>query len=251
MGSHIVASVLSSAVSDDGQEKELGMARFSALQTLLGLLALSAQGVSDDPGGDDSCSADNAVCADVCTQLQESLGNLVIVPSDEFAYNNARTQNWYVTESRASSLPNWLLVATTNNQSFFVCCRSQTAWANPECIVRPDSTDALQQVVRTLVTESVPFAVRSGGHMTAPGYANTENGVLIDLSRFNDLNYVEEDSVVEIGTGLRWGEVYPVLDEYNVTVIGARLLGVGVGGFTLGSQTSLFFSFFSLSKYGH
>lgn len=73
--------------------------------------------------------------------------------------------------------------------------------------------------------------------MTAPGFANTNGGVLIDMSRFNDVKYIAEDNVAVIGTGLRWGEVYPELDQYNVTVVGARVLGVGVGGFMLGSIT--------------
>lgn len=39
-----------------------------------------------------------------------------------------------------------------------------------------------------------------------------------------------------MGSGLRWGEVYNQLDDFNVTVVGGRVLDVGVGGLILGGM---------------
>jgi hypothetical protein len=71
------------------------MARFTALQAFLGFLALTSQVVADDP--DDGCPAsEDAAATDACNQLRESQGDLIILPADDIAYNNAREINWYV-----------------------------------------------------------------------------------------------------------------------------------------------------------
>ncbi|KAI0445278.1 hypothetical protein F4803DRAFT_509159 [Xylaria telfairii] len=82
----------------------------------------------------------------------------------------------------------------------------------------------------------MPFAVRSGGHSPHPDTANINDGVLIDLSMINELDYDAKAETVTIGAGLRWQEVYPYLDQFNVTVVGGRMPAVGVGGLILGDQ---------------
>lgn len=115
--------------------------------------------------------------------------------------------------------------------------RSQTVWAKPACIIQPSSTEELASVVSTVVDWNVNFAVRSGGHSVVPGAANIEGGVLIDMSQFNTVDYDADKSVAVVGSGLRWKEVYTSLDPYNVTVVGGRVLEVGVGGLTLGGES--------------
>ena len=83
---------------------------------------------------------------------------------------------------------------------------------------------------------NVNFAIRSGGHSPSPLAANIDDGVLIDLSKFNQAIYDAPNSLVKVGAGMRWGEVHQVLDPHNVTVVGGRVLNVGVGGLVLGSQ---------------
>lgn len=71
------------------------MARFTALQAFLGLLALTSQARADDP--DSSCPApEDPVGTDACKELHESQGSLIILPSDEISYTNAREINWLV-----------------------------------------------------------------------------------------------------------------------------------------------------------
>ena len=93
--------------------------------------------------------------------------------------------------------------------------------------------------------------MKSGGHIFNPNFSLTV-GIQISLARFNQIAinfYDTKDNAVEdspdssmspstgsvtIGTGLIWDDVYAALDPHNVTVVGGRLSGIGVGGFTLG-----------------
>lgn len=97
----------------------------------------------------------------------------------------------------------------------------------------------MSQAVRYLAQVGVHFAIRSGGHSPAPFGANINDGVLFDMSGFNSVEYDPRRGAAVVGTGMRWGDVYRHLDQYNVTVVGGRILQVGVGGLTLGSRCSL------------
>ena len=99
--------------------------------------------------------------------------------------------------------------------------------------------------------------MKSGGHATNPGFSSTE-GIHIYTGRFSQVTYDETSSIAVVGTGLIWDTVYERLQEYNVTVLGARESGVsgfrdsfahhvlntvtcqvGVGGVVLGGGLSL------------
>ena len=54
------------------------------------------------------------------------------------------------------------------------------------------------------------------------------------MSRFSEVIYNAETATVEVGAGLIWDDVYSELEKYGVNVIGGRVSGVGVAGFTLG-----------------
>ncbi|KAI1767900.1 putative FAD-binding oxidoreductase [Hypoxylon sp. FL1150] len=144
----------------------------------------------------------------VCNHLATIHGNRTIEPTAA-SYEALSTENW-----------------------------SQTVWAKPACIVQPSCAEELASMVSTLVDWDVKFAVRSGGHSVVPGAANIQGGVLIDMSQFDTVEYDADKSVVAVGSGLRWKEVYTSLDPYNVTVVGGRVLEVGVGGLTLGGGLS-------------
>ena len=79
----------------------------------------------------------------------------------------------------------------------------------------------------------MPFAVKSGGHATNPGFSSTP-GVHISVSRFNDIVIHEDSGTVEIGAGLTWTDVYEYLVPRGLNVVGGRLNGIGVPGLTLG-----------------
>ncbi len=78
------------------------------------------------------------------------------------------------------------------------------------------------------------FAISSGGHATAFGASNLNDGITLDLSRLNTVSLAPDRSYVDIGTGARWLDVYQMLDPVNLTVAGGRAGSVGVGGYLLG-----------------
>ena len=69
-----------------------------------------------------------------------------------------------------------------------------------------------------------------------PGFSST-NGVQIGMSQFLDIQYSPELQTVTVGAGLTWDEVYAALEPHEVTVVGGRIAGIGVAGFTLGGGT--------------
>jgi hypothetical protein len=66
-----------------------------------------------------------------------------------------------------------------------------------------------------------------------PGFSSTP-GVQIALTRFNEINYDSSAETVEFGSGLRCNDIYDALAPYNRSIAGARVPGIGVGGFLLG-----------------
>lgn len=91
--------------------------------------------------------------------------------------------------------------------------------------------------MRILTSHHVPFAIRSGGHMPSPLAANINNGVLIDMSMFDGVTYDAANNVATVGAGQKWSNLYNQLDPHNVTVVGGRVLDVGVGGLILGGES--------------
>ncbi|KAF8257313.1 FAD-binding domain-containing protein [Lactarius quietus] len=112
------------------------------------------------------------------------------------------------------------------------------------CSVEPGSSQDLGLIIQILGKSRTPFGVKSGGHATNRGFSST-CGVQISLARFDTFKVNTESQTVELGPSLLWDDVYDRLDPYGVTVIGGRIPGVGVGGFTLGGGYS-----FKSDEYG-
>jgi hypothetical protein len=54
------------------------------------------------------------------------------------------------------------------------------------------------------------------------------------MTRFNTVAVDKTSNTVAIGAGLLWDDVYAALDGTGLNVVGGRVRGVGVAGFTLG-----------------
>lgn len=93
-------------------------------------------------------------------------------------------------------------------------------------------------MLRTLTLLRVRFAIRGGGHMPAPLAANIDSGVLVDMAGLNTVTYDASSGTATVGAGSRWRAVYEALRIHNVTVVGGRVLDVGVAGLTLGGASS-------------
>ncbi len=91
--------------------------------------------------------------------------------------------------------------------------------------------------MKVLTALKTKFAIRSGGHISIPGFSSVgSDGVLVALQNLKELTISSDRSIVTVGTGNHWGDVYNHISEFNVTVVGGRVPIVGVGGFLLGGE---------------
>ncbi|KAL8866197.1 MAG: hypothetical protein Q9198_008994 [Flavoplaca austrocitrina] len=67
------------------------------------------------------------------------------------------------------------------------------------------------------------------------------------MSSFNQTQYHPHRKVATVGAGGKWLGVYNELDRYNVTVVGGRVVDVGVGGLILGCGLSYLSDLYGLT----
>ncbi|CAK1359615.1 hypothetical protein CB0940_05789 [Cercospora beticola] len=107
----------------------------------------------------------------------------------------------------------------------------------PRCVVQPASVQDLSTAMRIIGERRVPFAVMSGGHTSNPGFSST-TGVHISLAKLNEVSLSQDGSIARVGFGNKWLDVYKKLEGTGRNVVGGRVPGPGVGGFTLGGGYS-------------
>ena len=73
-------------------------------------------------------------------------------------------------------------------------------------------------------------------HTPQAGAGNIDGGVTIDMQSINQVSISSDKSTVTIGAGNRWGNVFPTLDDQDVSMVGGRVNSVGVGGLTTGGE---------------
>ncbi|KAF8879382.1 hypothetical protein BD779DRAFT_1676426 [Infundibulicybe gibba] len=105
------------------------------------------------------------------------------------------------------------------------------------CTVEPGTTHDVAAILNVISTTRVPFGVKGGGHASNPGFSSTP-GVLIAMRRFSRVEYDAVAGTAAIGAGLIWDDVYAALAPFGVNVVGGRVPGIGVAGFTLGGGFS-------------
>ena len=144
-----------------------------------------------------------------CHRLKAQFGPIISRPSDA-SYTALTEENW-----------------------------SQSCWLPAACVAQPTRAADVQHLVSALVAANVPFAIRSGGHSPSPGDASIgRTGVLIAMDKLGQVTYDPSTTQVTVGVGARWDAVYTLLDSHNVSMVGGRVMPVGVGGLTLGGGLS-------------
>ncbi|KAF7197937.1 FAD-dependent monooxygenase CTB5 [Pseudocercospora fuligena] len=122
----------------------------------------------------------------------------------------------------------------------------KSADLQPAFIILPANAEEVSAAVKILVqgesssADKCLFAIRGGGHTPYPGAASLNGGVVIDLKRMPVRGLSSDRKTVTISPSQKWDEVTEELDEYNLSTLGARVAGVGVGGATLSCGTSFF-----------
>ncbi|KAF2726626.1 FAD binding domain-containing protein [Polyplosphaeria fusca] len=151
-------------------------------------------------------------CSMACSTLQTIFGNGSVFMPGESDYQAFTNSYWSV----------------------------QQASVDPRCVFRPAEARQVSALVLLSRLSQCPFAVKSGGHAAFAGASSIQGGITVSLSRFNQVSLSENKQSATIGPGNVWYDVYTALEPHQVTVIGGRVAGIGVGGLTLGGGISFF-----------
>ncbi|KAL4864224.1 hypothetical protein BDV12DRAFT_205864 [Aspergillus spectabilis] len=99
----------------------------------------------------------------------------------------------------------------------------------PSCIVYPTTTEDVSVAIRAIRASDSRFAIKAGGHNPNDYFSSVDKGVLIDLSKMREKSYDEHSTLATYQPGGPFGDIYEYLAQWNRTVVGARLAGVGTG----------------------
>ena len=77
------------------------------------------------------------------------------------------------------------------------------------------------------------LAIRGGGH-SVPGFGTVDDGLVIDLSRMNNVRIDPAKKVARVGGGATWGDVDHATYPFGLAVPAGVISTTGVGGLTLG-----------------
>ena len=180
------------------------------LMRLLGLMSLV--GIVSSLGLTTASSTDNAKTTAMCNRIASRLPGRISYPNDS--------------------------VYDTSLSTYY---SAQERTLKPGCVFTPTSTADVSRFIKLMTAgsfASIPqFAIRSGGHKYFAGAANVAGGITVDMRGIHDVSFNADFSVISIGGGAIWSsDVYQDLVARNLTAAGARLPGIGIGGFVTGGK---------------
>ncbi|KAH7151434.1 hypothetical protein DER46DRAFT_650514 [Fusarium sp. MPI-SDFR-AT-0072] len=154
----------------------------------------------------------NVLASTCCHQLKGSLGDKISSP-DTKGYNATLTSYWSKQESAL----------------------------HPNCVLQPTTAHDVATALEIISThKDCKFSIKGHGHAPAPGFANSNGGVTIDMTSLSSVSLNKKSTIASIGAGAKWLDVYQHLDGSGVQVAGGRNGNVGVGGLLLGGGISHF-----------
>ncbi len=103
----------------------------------------------------------------------------------------------------------------------------------PRAVIRcVDSADVMAAVTAGRDT-GLDLAIRGGGH-SVPGFGTVDDGLVIDLSRMNNVRVDPVKKIARVGGGATWGDVDHATYPFGLAAPGGVISTTGVGGLTLG-----------------
>ncbi len=104
----------------------------------------------------------------------------------------------------------------------------------PALIARCESVADASAALAYAQAEDMEVAVCAGRH-SAPGFAMTEGGLVIDVGPMKDIHVDPLRRIAWVQPGVLWAELDAATQEHGLAVTGGRASSTGVAGFTLGS----------------
>ncbi|KAJ5369809.1 uncharacterized protein N7496_005901 [Penicillium cataractarum] len=99
----------------------------------------------------------------------------------------------------------------------------------PSCVVYPASAQDVSTALQAIRTADSRFAIKAGGHNPNTFFSSVDAGVLLDMSKMTAKSYDPDTTLATYEPGGVFGDLYEYYVQYNRTVVGARLAGVGTG----------------------
>jgi FAD/FMN-containing dehydrogenase len=103
----------------------------------------------------------------------------------------------------------------------------------PAAIARCTTPEHVARAIEFARGEDVELSVRGGGHNFG-GSAVVDDGLMIDLSRMNDVTVDPEARRARCGGGATWADLDAATQAHGLAVTGGFISHTGIGGLTLG-----------------
>ena len=116
----------------------------------------------------------------------------------------------------------------------------------PLAVLSPRSREQVALSLRYAGQLDVPVAVRGGGHHIA-GFGTCQDGLVIDLRHFNDVDISSSGPEVTVGGGARLRDVDASLCRRGLVVPTGTVSDTGIGGLTLGGGIGWLIGCFGLT----
>jgi FAD/FMN-containing dehydrogenase len=104
---------------------------------------------------------------------------------------------------------------------------------HPAAVVRVENAADVQAVMKWANRFGVNLRARSGGHSYA-GYSTTDSGVVVDLSKLQQVKPTDNGKRARVGAGVELIRMYEKLAGKGLTVPGGSCPTVGISGLALG-----------------
>src|SRR3954449_2021762 len=104
---------------------------------------------------------------------------------------------------------------------------------HPALVVRCTGAADVIAAVGFARSNDLEIAVRGGGHSIA-GFSTVEDGIVIDLSRMNEVRVDPSKRRAIVGGGAVWADVDHETQAHGLATTGGLISTTGVAGFTLG-----------------
>lgn len=99
----------------------------------------------------------------------------------------------------------------------------------PACVVAPTAYTDVQTAMKVIRAHNATMAVKAGGHNTNNYWSSVSGGVLIDFKDMTAKSYDASSNTGYYQPGNRWGDLYKYYQQFDRTVVGGRISGIGSG----------------------